>query len=225
MLKILLCGALGKLGKSFLELPQDDFEIVCGVDVAKENSRIPLYVTYDDVQEKPNVVIDFSSPSALVSTLRFATQRGIGAVVGTTGLTDDDFSLLRRASRKIPIFYASNFSSSVFLLQRLAVLAKSFLVSEDVYIIEKHRAEKRDVPSGTAKTLQKSLSLPNSAVLSLRGGSCPGEHEIVFFGEGETLVLTHRAENRSLFAKGAIRAARFLQDKPYGLFGMNDLFS
>ena len=224
MLKILLCGALGNMGKAVLSLPEERHEVVCGVDTFFEKRRVPVYTRYESVRERVDTIVDFSSPSALPSTLSFAKKRKIGVVVATTGLLGEDIRLLRETADKIPVFYASNLSPAVFLLRKLAKTAQKYMNDASVYIVEKHRLGKVDTPSGTAKTLQEDLSLPSGNTLSLRGGSCPGEHEVVFMGKGETLTLTHRAEDRSIFARGAISAALFLQGKTNGLFGMEDLF-
>ncbi len=204
----------------------------------------------DDVRkalEKARVVIDFSSPDATASVLRAAAERGVACVVGTTGLPDDARVALEEAAKKVAVVAAPNMSVGVQVLGRLlkdalAMLGPSF----DVEIVETHHRHKTDAPSGTALRLaeiaaqglgtstegalkhgRKGHSTQRKSgeigVHAVRGGDVVGDHMIVLAGEGERIELVHRATSRTVFASGALRAARWAVDQPPGRYGMPDV--
>lgn len=228
MTELLVCGAMGAMGKILLEelKRETDMRATCGVDLLAKTNRYPIYKCFLDVSKKVDAVVDFSSPNGLEERLDFVKTRKIPLVVGTTGLTEQDVERIKTYARQIPIFVAANFSPAVFLLEKLAEEAAKRLVDFDAAIVETHRLDKKDRPSGTAKTIAESLNKIRNEkipVHSLRGGSVTGTHDIVFFGNGETLTLSHRAEDKRVFAIGAIQATKFLLKKRKGLFGMKDL--
>ena len=244
MTNILLCGISGKMGKTVLNLLENekDAKAVCGVAAsAPENADIPVYNSFDEVREKPDVIIDFSSPNALGGLLGYAVKNKIPCVLATTGYSEKQLREIENASKEIAIFKTANFSLGVNLLKKL-VRETAFTLGEnfDIEIIEKHHNKKIDAPSGTALMLAESA---NSAfedkkqllngrqgkrgreigLHSVRGGTIVGEHEVIFAGEDEIITLSHSARSKAVFAAGAIKAACFLQGKPAGMYDMEDM--
>lgn len=195
--------------------------------------------------EDADVVIDFSLPAASVSFFEYAKAHKLRVVSGTTGLDDDGVRALEELALAAPVVWAPNFSQGVALLAHLAVLAAKASPDFDIEIVEMHHRQKRDSPSGTARFLAERVSAAREpsppkwvhgregdvgarpsnelGVLSLRGGSVVGDHTIVFAGLGERLELTHRADQRSVFAHGALRAARWLCSQTPGRYSMDDV--
>lgn len=163
-----------------------------------------------------DVLIDVSSPSALLDNLKAEKP----LVIGTTGHAD--LTLIEEAARRLPIFFAPNFSVGMALLRKLSLeIARHF--PSDIDLIEMHHAEKKDTPSGSALLLAQSL--PNARIHSIRSGTIVGEHTLHFNTAEERLTLTHQAHTRTVFARGALAAAHFLIGKPPGLYTMDNLFS
>jgi len=194
-----------------------------------------------------DAVIDFSSPEGCVAAARICAARGVPLVSGTTGLDEAGFAALREAAQRVAILHAPNMSVGIQLLLRLVEeAARALGEGFDVEILEAHHRHKKDAPSGTALRLAETVAAalgrdlredarfgreglvgPRPAreigVLALRGGDVVGDHTVFFFGEGERLELTHRASSRSAFARGALRAARWIVGRPPGLYGMRDV--
>ena len=196
-------------------------------------------------EDHGDVLIDFSAPSALQASLDRAVSAAIPILVGTTGLDDFASRRLATAAEQIAVLHAPNTSLGVALLSDLVERAAAILGPDwDVEIAETHHRKKADSPSGTALALGEAaargrgsqlaaergrdgtgLSRDEGAIgfASLRGGTVAGDHDVMFLGEGERLILSHRAEDRAIFAKGALAAARFLHGKPAGLYSMRDV--
>lgn len=250
MINVILCGISGKMGRVMSELiaDSDDCQVVAGVDVTPPTGlNIPYYRNLSDVCQDADVLIDFSRPDALGAILPYITQKKIAAVLATTGYTAADIAAIDEASKFVPIFRSANMSLGVNLQIDLAGQAAALLSDmADIEIIEKHHSRKADAPSGTALMLAESI---NSAlehkkhfifgrhttsgkrenseigIHAVRGGSIVGEHDVLFIGEHEVITITHRAENREVFAAGALSAARFLVAKTAGLYSMRDIIS
>jgi 4-hydroxy-tetrahydrodipicolinate reductase len=190
------------------------------------------------------VVIDFSTAAALPHLLQLALRQKVAVVSGTTRLDATCERLLDEAAKVVPVLWAPNTSVGVQVLAELVTLAARKLgLGFDVEIVEAHHRAKVDAPSGTAERLRKAVEEAREglrpvygregnagpreaeeiAVLAVRGGDVIGDHTVHFLGQGERLELTHRATNRELFARGALRAARFLVGKPAGLYAMADV--
>jgi 4-hydroxy-tetrahydrodipicolinate reductase len=199
-------------------------------------------------QDHPDVLVDFSAPGALESSLDRAIAAKLPILIGTTGLQPEDHSKIEQAAKQVAVIYAPNTSLGVNLLKQLVQEAASRLGPDwDIEILEMHHRHKVDAPSGTALMLAKSAAAGRGSTLqelsrfdriseqphprepgtigyaSLRGGSVAGEHMVIFATEGERLELGHRAESRTIFARGALAAARFLVGKPAGLYSMQDV--
>ena len=192
-----------------------------------------------------DVLVDFSAPDALGDSLGQAVSAGIPILVGTTGLDDSASERIAEAARRIPVLRAPNTSLGVAVLADLVERAASVLGPDwDIEIAETHHRMKTDAPSGTAWLLGQAAARRRGTELepecgctgtgltrhpgaigfaSLRGGSVAGDHDVMFLGDKERLVLSHRAENRLIFAKGALAGARFLVGKPAGLYAMRDV--
>ena len=194
-----------------------------------------------------DVLIDFSAPQALQASLDRAVSAGIPILVGTTGLDETADARLSEASRQIAVLHAANTSLGVALLADLVERAARVLgPSWDIEIAETHHRMKADAPSGTALMLGEAAAQGRGTGLraergrdgtalkreegaigfaSLRGGTVAGEHDVMFLGPEERVVLSHRAESRMIFARGALAAARFLVGRPAGSYSMRDVIT
>ena len=185
------------------------------------------------------VAIEFSSPAATVKHAALAAEHGVAYVVGTTGLCQADEDVLRAAAERIPVVYAANYSIGMNLLSDLVWRAAARLGPEfDIEIVEMHHRQKVDAPSGSALSLGRVLDdvavrgrdgvtgareKGSIGFAALRGGDVPGDHTVIFAGDGERLELTHKAGNRDIFATGALRAALWAVGKPAGMYDMRDV--
>jgi len=177
-------------------------------------------------QDHGDVLVDFSTPAALPQSLDRAVSAGVPILVGTTGLDELAEKRIAAAAKEIPVMRAANTSLGVALLADLVERAAAALGPDwDIQISETHHRDKVDAPSGTALMLGKVAEKGSRPVgyASLRGGTVAGDHDVLFLGPDERLVLSHRAENRMIFARGALAAARFLVGKPAGLYSMRDV--
>ena len=199
MINVILNGACGRLGTTFQKVVKEatDVKIVAGVDVNRTgiSTDFPLYKNIKNVAVPADAVVDFSTPA-----------------------------------KKIAVFKTANLSHGVYVLSRLVALAASLLDGFDVNVTETHHKKKLDAPSGTAKMLADVIksscvdeNTPDVSINSIRGGTAVGKHEISFFGNYETLTLTHEACCKDVYAVGALRALRFLMTKKVGLFSSSDL--
>lgn len=245
-MKLWISGALGHMGRAVAEkAAAAGIEIVGGVDARQGAADFPLYASFDDAPAMGDVIIDFSTPGALDSLLRYAVSHHVPAVLATTGYTPEQLSLIDAAARQVALFRSANMSLGVAVLKALARKAAEALgEGYDVEIVEAHHRRKVDAPSGTALMLYDAVkdaySEPRHAVQgrsgrsckrqeneigihAVRGGTVTGEHEVCFFGPSERIRLCHSAEDRGVFASGALRAADFLIGKAPGLYSMDDL--
>ena len=251
MIKVGVFGASGRVGKLLLEnLKETPNMNVSSVYVRKELdfSVDPSVLISTDMKSfltACDVIIDFSLPDACEMLLEAAIATPKPLVIGTTGLNIHQLNLLKDASQKMPVLYATNMSLGVALLNNLVQQASAALKGFDIEIVEMHHKHKKDAPSGTALTLGehaargRGLDLDKVrisgrdgnigertedeiAVMALRGGDIVGRHTVGFYNDGEFLELNHTATSRSTFSKGAIRAAGWLSDKEAGLYNISD---
>ena len=196
-------------------------------------------------QDHGDVLVDFSAPSALQASLDRATSAGVPILIGTTGLDDFAGRRIAAAAEQVAVLQAANTSLGIALLADLVERAARVLGPEwDVEVQDVHHRAKADSPSGTALVLGEAAALGRGAELkaergrdgtglqredgaigfaSLRGGTVVGDHDVLFLGPDERLVLSHRAESRAIFARGALAGARFLVGRPPGLYSMRDV--
>lgn len=190
-----------------------------------------------------DLIIDFTAPNATARHAAWCAEHGVAMVVGTTGMEAPHHAALDAAAERIAVMQAPNMSVGVSALCELLAAATRMLPDFDMEIVETHHRHKKDSPSGTAMRLLEVLqqnradttarferhgiigARPESeiGVQTLRGGDVVGEHTVFYYGDGERLELTHRATDRRIFAAGAIRAARWVHDKPAGRYNMSDV--
>ena len=247
--RIILCGACGKMGGNVLSLLENDPEAVavCGVDLFPKEIGIPVYQSFADVKEEADVIIDFSSPVNLKERLDYAKTHKLGIVLASTGFTSEDLELINEYASSVAIFKTANLSLGVNLMQALIkTVAEVLGDAYDVEIIERHHNLKKDSPSGTALMLadtineafdnQKHIVNGREGIVgarekseigmhAVRGGTIVGEHEVMFAGEDEIITISHSARSKRVFAVGAIRAAKFLPQKKAGMYEMKHLLA
>lgn len=243
MLQFGVIGHKGRMGQA-LEAAIVDAGHVMRVGVDVGGNPGPLAAQCD-------VLVDFSAPDALAANLGAAKVAGKPIVVGTTGLEEAHFAMLAEAVKAVPVLQSGNFSLGVTLMAHLVREAAARLGPDwDIEVLEMHHRMKVDAPSGTAKLLGEAAAAGRGIALSgnmesgrgqeagrmtgarvegaigfatLRGGTVAGEHSVIFAGSEERLTLSHSAENRMIFARGAVRAAQWLIGKPAGRYIMNDV--
>ena len=179
-------------------------------------------------QDHGDVLVDFSAPAALETSLERAVSAGVPILIGTTGLNEAADKAIVAASREVAILRAANTSVGVAVLADLVERAAKALGPEwDIQISETHHRHKVDAPSGTALMLgaaaERARGSGVAGYASVRGGTVAGDHDVMFLGPDERLILSHRAESRMIFARGALAAAAFLAGKPAGLYSMRDV--
>lgn len=248
MVKIAITGANGKMGKVIAGLAagRSDCEVIAGVDLNDApNGSFPIVKYPADLPEKPDVIIDFSHPSALDDLLSYCTINNVPLVAATTGYNADEIAKIKKTAEQIPIFFTFNMSLGINLLVELGKRAVNVLGGQyDIEIVEKHHNLKKDAPSGTAIMIADALNgeldnkmkyiydrhsvrKPREAneigMHSIRGGTIVGEHDIIFAGHDEVITLSHSAGSKEVFANGSINAAIFLAGNESGLYDMSDL--
>lgn len=247
MTNIVLCGALGKMGRVLAEIiaARSDCTVIAGIDSGEGEAAFPIVSAPDKLIEKPDVIIDFSHPSALGGLLDYCLTNGVALVAATTGYSDDEIARIKSAAEQIPVFFTWNMSLGINLLATLAKKASQILGDQfDVEIVEKHHNLKLDAPSGTALMLANAINeerdnsynyvydrhsvrqkrMKNEiGIHSIRGGTIVGEHDIIFAGRDEVITLSHQAASKQVFAVGAVNAAVYLAKQAAGIYDMNDL--
>ncbi|GAA5133767.1 4-hydroxy-tetrahydrodipicolinate reductase [Prosthecobacter algae] len=237
--KLLVTGCKGRMGQAVISAAEAQ-----GVAVG---ASMDVGDSLSEALPKCSCTIDFSSHHFTKELLAESLRLGKGLVIGTTGHTDEELALIKEASKTIPVVFASNFSVGVNTLFWLTRKAAELLGPDfDLEVVEMHHRMKKDSPSGTARTLVEILAgvrgldydtdcrhgrfgdvgarTPKEiGVHALRGGDVVGDHTVVFANLGERVELTHKASSRDTFAGGAVRAARWLADKPAGLYDMQDV--
>ena len=254
MTNIILNGCCGKMGKVIAAAAKkrDNVEIICGVDTYNDNAcSFPVYKCINDIDEnivkKANCLIDFSLPCAFDGVIDFCVSKKLPCVIATTGLSAEQKKKISAAADIIPVFYTANMSIGVNLLCELAKIAAKALGDDfDIEIVEMHHNQKVDAPSGTALMIADEVnSVLNDkmeyeynrhekrekrnkneiGIHSLRGGNVVGEHEIIFAGGSEVIKLSHSAQDKGLFAKGALDGALLISESEPGLYSMKNLLS
>lgn len=247
MIKVLVHGCNGKMGQHVIS-SLDHFSnmlLIGGYD--KENTgkyTFPVYTKIEEIEEKPDVIIDFSIPTATLHILSYAKKEKIPIVIATTGFSEEQKEKIKEASSEIPIFQSSNMSFEVQVMTNLVASLAKQLTNTDIEILETHHNRKIDSPSGTALLLADAINKAKEnqmvyemnrhqkhekrakneiGISSIRGGNIVGEHSVLFFGENETFEITHKCYSRGVFAEGAIKAAEFLINKHPGYYSMKDL--
>lgn len=250
-MNVVLNGCNGKMGVVLTNVisETEDSRVIAGIDrnPKKLDKNYPIYKDIWDMEEKIDVIIDFSHHSNLKSLLDYGVKKNIPLVIATTGFSEEDEKLIEVASKNIPILYSRNMSLGINILVDLTKRMASLLGETfDIEIIEKHHSTKADAPSGTASMIADEInnSLNNTknyvfgrkgdeelrtkdqiGIHSIRGGTMSGEHIVLFAGLDEMIEIKHTAITRNIFGVGAIKGAKFIINKKNGLYSMNDIFT
>lgn len=243
---IIIHGCTGRMGRAVRALAERGYAgarvaALVGPD-SPEGAEEKCYTALERYTGSAHCVVDFSHYTAAGPLLTYCLEHKLPVVIATTGQTEEELSLIRKAAASIPVFFSANMSLGIALLADLAQRAAALFPDADIEIVESHHNQKLDVPSGTALLLGRRLQAvrPEAKLVvgrreqgkrekveigihSLRLGSEVGTHEIFLSTGSETITLKHRAEDRSLFAEGALTAAAFLLKQPPGLYTMEDI--
>ena len=246
--RIGIIGATGRMGRAIDNAAATQGAIVAG-GINRQGAVHGDYADAASLARASDVLVDFSTPQVLPDSLAAARAAGTPIVIGTTGLTREDHGLIDEAARDVAVLQTANTSLGLNVLRKLVEQAARALGPDwDIEIVEMHHRHKLDTPSGSALLLGASANVGRGAAsstelnrfdrmqegphpreeggiyyASLRGGSVAGDHQVIFATDGERIELGHRAENRGIFATGAVKAARWLAGKPAGRYTMADV--
>ncbi len=249
MTRIIMVGCGGKMGKVISDIVREDKEadIVAGVDISSSWANdYPVYPTIKEVKEEADVIIDFSTPVVLDDLLEYSKANNVAAVLCTTGYTQEQIDKINAASAECTLLRSANMSLGINTMIKVMEAVTKTLAEAgfDIEIVEKHHNQKVDAPSGTALALADAINgeldgeyeycydrsqvrekRPEKQIglSAVRGGTIVGEHEIIFAGTDEVLEFKHTAYSKAIFAKGAVQAAKFLNGKPAGMYGMKEV--
>ncbi|BCD60851.1 MULTISPECIES: 4-hydroxy-tetrahydrodipicolinate reductase [unclassified Nitratiruptor] len=250
MLNVGIYGGSGRVGSLLIKnLQNDEIARVCVVHVLKGiELEVPGATVTNDIDtliQKSDVIIDFTLPEGTEALLERLLNHPKPLVSGTTGLSKHQQNLMQTLAQKAPVLYATNMSLGIALLKRLVAMTSEKLRDFDIEIVEMHHRYKKDAPSGTALTLAEyaakareldlekvrvsgrdgnigERSKDEIGVFALRGGDIVGRHTVGFYNDGEYIELNHTATSRDTFAKGAIKAAKWLVAQEPGLYTIDD---
>ena len=245
-MKILLSGIGGHMGAEVLKLAGEGYrgaEVVAGVDPAgSAEIGIPCAKSFADACAKVDVIVDFSHHAGTADLVGFATDNCLPLVIATTGQTEEEHAMIEAAAKKIPVFFAANYSLGIALLIELARKAAAAMPEAEIEIVEAHHDRKLDAPSGTALAIARELqkvrpeatihagrsgmekrTKQEIGIASIRMGNLAGMHEVLIGTPNQTITLKHETHSRALFAEGALAAAYFLIGKPAGLYDMKSM--
>ena len=249
MVKMIMHGCNGKMGRVITELVNADenVEIVAGVDTYMGTSNAyPVFAKVEECDVEADVVVDFSNAAAVDGLLAYCRAKNLPVVLCTTGLSEEQLAKVEETAKETAVLRSANMSLGINLLMKLLQDAAKVLAPSgfDVELVEKHHNQKLDAPSGTALALadavnaalnqeytynydrskeRKKREQKEIGLAAVRGGTIVGEHEVLFAGTDEVIEFKHTAYSRSVFAKGALEAAKFLAGKPSGMYDMSDV--
>lgn len=242
-------GCNGKMGQVITKIVQEDAgaEIVAGIDTYTGTANeYPVFDSIEKCSVEADAVIDFSNAAAVDGLLAYCGEHQLPVVLCTTGLTEEQLQKVKKTAERTAVLKSANMSLGINLLMKLLKDAAKVLAPSgfDVELVEKHHNQKLDAPSGTALALADSVNeaLDNAydynfdrskerqkrrkeeiGIVSVRGGTIVGEHEVIFAGEDEVIEFKHTAYSKAIFGKGAVEAAKFLDGKPAGMYDMSDV--
>ena len=251
MTNIIMNGCNGRMGRMITDIANKDtdVQIVAGIDAYdKVANDYPVFTNIFDCNVDADVIIDFSTASAIDDLLKYAVEKKIPVVLCTTGLTSEQLDNVQKASEKVAILKSANMSLGINTLMKILKVATEVLANRgyDIEIVEKHHNQKLDAPSGTALALADCINqvLNNEydytydrssrrekrpekeiGVSAVRGGTIVGEHEVIYAGIDEVIEIKHTAYSRAVFAKGAVDAAKYLASKETGMYNMADVLN
>jgi len=253
-INLAITGCMGRMGQQLIRSVKTDnkFKLVTlteNRDINKRVSGIKICPNTEEVFKKVNLIIDFSTPKCTFQVLKIASKLRKRVVIGTTGFTKKEESLIKKFSKRIPILKAGNMSLGINLLMFLTEIASGSLGKKFLSKInETHHKHKKDYPSGTALMLGKGIAIGknknfysllgkkylNKKIFpygkkinfnSIRKGGIIGEHEVKFSSGKEIITLNHEAFDRALYSEGALTASKWLMTKKAGLYSMRDLMN
>ncbi|MDO5843740.1 MAG: 4-hydroxy-tetrahydrodipicolinate reductase [Methanocorpusculum sp.] len=248
MIKVIICGALGRMGTIIGSMVRENpnLEFVGGVDIREGEVFGKKVVSSENLAKfidevNPDVMIDFTVAAATMVNAKIAASKGVNLVIGTTGFTTEQDAELTEAMKNVAVVKTTNFSVGVNIFWELVREAAKKLGDYDIEVVEAHHRNKKDAPSGTAKTILKILEDETGkheemygrhgmtergneiGVHVIRGGDVVGDHSVQFHQNFETIELSHRAYDRSVFARGAVKAAEWVKTAKPGLYTMKDV--
>lgn len=249
MVRIIMHGCNGKMGQVITGLVADDpnAQIVAGIDIAdNRDNGYPVFTDIKKCDVAADVIVDFAAAAAVDALLDYSVEKQIPVVLCTTGLSDEQLARVKESSKKVAILKSANMSLGINTLMKLLKDAANVFAPAgyDIEIVEKHHNQKVDAPSGTAIALADSINEARGGeyeyvydrsqvrkkrdkkeigISAVRGGTIVGEHEVIFAGIDEVVEFKHTAYSKSVFAKGAVEAAKFLAGKPAGMYDMADV--
>lgn len=249
MVKIIMHGCNGKMGQVITDIVKNDdtAEIVAGIDVVdNRDNGYPVFTDIDACDVPADVIIDFAAAVAVDKLLDYSVKHKIPVVLCTTGLSEAQIAKVEEASRKVAVLRSANMSLGINTLMKLLKEAANIFAPAgyDIEIVEKHHNQKVDAPSGTALALADSINEARNneyeyvydrsqvrkkrdkkelGISAVRGGTIVGEHEVIFAGVDEVIEFKHTAYSKSVFAKGAVEAGKYLAGKSAGLYNMSDV--
>ncbi len=249
MVRIIMHGCNGKMGQVITGLVADDpnAQIVAGIDIAdNRDNGYPVFTDIKKCDVAADVIVDFAAAAAVDALLDYSVKKQIPVVLCTTGLSDEQLARVKESSKKVAILKSANMSLGINTLMKLLKDAANVFAPAgyDIEIVEKHHNQKVDAPSGTAIALADSINEARGGeyeyvydrsqvrkkrdkkelgISAVRGGTIVGEHEVIFAGIDEVIEFKHTAYSKSVFAKGAVEAAKFLAGKPAGMYDMADV--
>jgi 4-hydroxy-tetrahydrodipicolinate reductase len=249
MIKVVICGASGRMGQTLGRMVHEapDMELVGGINLKPGSFFGAEIVPAGDAEAllkkvRPDVLIDFTIASAVVANVQMAARNNCALIVGTTGISPEQRAEMEKAILgHVPAVITTNFSIGVAIFQQLVRESARLLKDYDIELIEAHHRNKKDAPSGTAKTLLQIIEEEAGTreklygregmterkneigVHVIRGGDIVGDHKVMYSKNFETIELSHRAYDRSVFASGALRAARWVVGNKPGIYGMTDV--
>ncbi len=247
-MRILVSGLGGHMGQEVALLAREGFrgaELTAGVDfLGYQDPGVPCASSFDDAVTDLDVVVDFSHHSCTKELLDFCVKNSLPLVLATTGQTEEELAAIHEAAKKIPLFFAANYSMGIAILTELAQWVASAMPEAEIEIIEKHHDRKVDAPSGTALALAEAIrevrpgaelhrgrdgygkrTKTEIGLHAIRMGNIVGEHEIMIGTPNQTITLKHEAHSRALFAEGALAAAEFIRKQGPGLYDMKSLLA
>lgn len=234
MIQIAIYGCCGRMGQRIMELADADPEVCVIAALEKRKhpqlgAKIGSIVISDDLHliKDADVVIDFSWSSATMELLDVAVEYKKALVIGTTGMQTEQVERIKTAASEISIVFAPNMSIGVNILFRIVKEAAKKLTSYNIKIKEAHHIHKKDAPSGTAKKIAQIIKDQTAKevkdIASIRKDEIIGDHEITFESDVDTIILSHSAKTRDIFAKGALEAAKWVVKQSAGMFSMQDV--
>ena len=223
-MKILIVGISGKMGRTLFHALNDDVEQheIRGVDIVENDIKTVTYHDFTEVDFNPDVIVDFSSRSALDDVLDFSEKHKTSCVFLATDYTENDVEKIKELSKKVAVLKTANTSVGITLLLSLVKSVKKVFKTAGITITETHHIYKKDAPSGTALAINDAVD-GSAEIISIRQGEVVGTHEIKFDNGLESITITHEANDRKLFADGALLAAEFVYKKDTGFYTMQDV--